>query len=266
MQSINLFPRFAQCPSLFIDRGRHLNILLRLSAITAARSHQISPLQSSFRTMLTSPQRAIRSDLTVLPVDKWGWVIYRCSYAAANEAIWARFRSHVETYSREEIAASDAPEIADRLEWTWVEDSTLDFASPAALREKFRAWAAKEVERQPGDYSPEVIPRYNFFIVVDDEAMRSLDEPDDLGMPWPRNAFVKFVDADWEPSSPDDAEQEDEFGGSEAFEPIGGCTENDIGWMRIAPHMVNTDFYDDWCGDLNLWTVFYKRPPKILER
>jgi hypothetical protein len=216
--------------------------------------------------MLTSPQSAIRSDLAVLPIDKWGWVIYRCSYASANEAIRARFRSRVETHSRENIAASDAPEIADRLEWTWVEDSTLDGASPAKLREKCRAWVAKEVDRQPGDYTPEVIPRSNFFIVVDDEALRSLVEPVDLSLPWPRNAFVKFVNANWEPSSPDDAEQEDGFSGPETFDPIDGCTEKDVSWMRIAPLMVNTDFYDDWCGDSNLWTVFYKRPLKILER
>jgi hypothetical protein len=37
-----------------------------------------------------------------------------------------------------------------------------------------------------------------------------------------------------EPSSPDDAEQEDGFGGSETFDSIDGCTEKDVGWMRIA--------------------------------
>jgi hypothetical protein len=47
-------------------------------------------------------------------------------------------------------------------------------------REKFRAWAVKEVERQPEEYTPEVISRFYFFIVVDNEALRSLDEPDDL--------------------------------------------------------------------------------------
>jgi hypothetical protein len=101
--------------------------------------------------------------------------------------------SCVEIYSREDIASSDAPEVADRLERAWVEDPTLDGASLAALLEKFRAWAAEEVERQPGDYYAEVIPRFNLFIVVDDEALRSLDRPDALGVGWPNNTFVKFV-------------------------------------------------------------------------
>ncbi|KAH3904227.1 hypothetical protein HBI56_176280 [Parastagonospora nodorum] len=101
--------------------------------------------------------------------------------------------SHVEIYSREDIASSDAPKVADRLEWAWVEDPTLDGASPAALLEKFRAWAAEEVERQPGDYYAEVIPRFNLFIMVDDEVLQSLGRLDALGMDWPSNTFVKFV-------------------------------------------------------------------------
>jgi hypothetical protein len=78
---------------------------------------------------------------------------------------------------------------------TWVQDFTLNGASPVKLREKFRAWAAKEVDRQPAEYTYKVIPPFDFFIVVDNEALRSLDEPDDLEMPWPCNAFEKFVDA-----------------------------------------------------------------------
>lgn len=265
MHSINLFPRLARCSLLFIDKPRHFKIPF---AFAAARSNRISPLQSSFRTMLTSPESDIRSDLADLPIEKWGWVIYRCSYTAANEPAWARFKSRVETYSREHIAASNAPEIADRLEWTWVEDSTLEGASPAALRERFRAWAAKEVDRQPGDYISEAIPRLNFFIVVDDESLRSLNKPDLLARPWPRNAFVKFVDAYWEPSSPDHTELEDEFGGPEFFEPIDGCTEENVGWMLIAPYLLDAEFYNDWCGDFNLnfWPIFYTRPPQIQER
>ncbi|KAH6025692.1 hypothetical protein HBI54_244430 [Parastagonospora nodorum] len=76
---------------------------------------------------------------------------------------------------------------------SWVEDPTLDGASPAALLEKFRAWAAEEVERQPGDYYAEVIPRFNLFIMVDDEVLQSLGRLDALGMDWPSNTFVKFV-------------------------------------------------------------------------
>jgi hypothetical protein len=66
------------------------------------------------------------------------------------------------------IAESDAPETAEHLEWKWVEDaSTLDGASTAALRERFRAWSSGEVARQPGDYTPAVIPRFRYLIKID---------------------------------------------------------------------------------------------------
>ncbi|KAF1949397.1 hypothetical protein CC80DRAFT_429371 [Byssothecium circinans] len=216
--------------------------------------------------MITSSHSAIRSDLAVLPVEKWGWVIYRCTYA--DNTAWTRFRDRVEAISRESIAESDAPEIADRLEWTWVEDPvTLDGASTAALRERFRAWAADEVARQPGDYDPVAIPRFNFFVKVDEEALQSVAGAAPPGMPWPRDSFVKFVDASWESSPVNAGEgqgQEYDDSEPEIFEPIDGCIEEDVGWIRISPFMIRTDFYDVWCGVSDLWNVWYERPPKIV--
>jgi hypothetical protein len=66
---------------------------------------------------------------------------------------------------------------AERLEWKWVEDaSELDRASTAALRERFRAWTVGEVARQPGDYQPAVIPRFRYFIKIDQEVLHRLAE------------------------------------------------------------------------------------------
>jgi hypothetical protein len=144
--------------------------------------------------------------LAQLPeVEKWGWVLYRCTYA--DDAMWAKFRDRVEMDSRDYIAQSDAPEIAERLEWKWVEDaSRLDGASTAALREQFRAWATGEVARQPGDYEPAVIPRFRYFIKIDQEVLDSLAKCISDETHWPcdrSDTFVKFVDGDWEPSAED---------------------------------------------------------------
>jgi hypothetical protein len=49
------------------------------------------------------------------------------------------------------------------------------------------------------------------------------------------------------------------------LEPIDGCTEEDVGWMRITPYMINAGCYDVLTGDENLWYIFYRRPPMIVK-
>jgi hypothetical protein len=221
--------------------------------------------------MSTSPQSAIRDDLAVLPIDKWGWVIYRCTYA--EDETWAWFRARVEAKSRKSIAKSDAPEIANRLEWTWVEDAaSLDGASTAALRERFRAWTSDEVARQPGDYQSAVIPRFRYFVKIDQDVLHSLAESMSLETHMPENAFLKFVDGNWTPShtittegqQAEEQDSDDFWWKEEPLEPIDGCTEEDVGWMRIAPHMISADFYDVLSGDENHWITLYERPPNIV--
>lgn len=144
--------------------------------------------------MIPSPESVIRDDLAqLLEIEKWGWVIYHCTYG--DDTTWAKFRDRVEAHSRESITQSDAPETAERLEWTWVEDaSALDGASTAALRERFCAWTADEVARQPGNYQPTAIPRFRYFIKIDKEVLDSLLEYISRETYSSDDAFVKFVD------------------------------------------------------------------------
>jgi hypothetical protein len=211
---------------------------------------------------MTSAASAIRDDLGLLPIDKWGWVIYRCTYA--DDEAWARFRARIENESREQIAQSDAPEIANRLEWTWVTDSlSLDGISTAALRERFRTWTANEVARQQlEDHDPATISRFSYFIKVDEEVMRNLTGFLAPKAGWSGNDFVKFVDANWEPAPPE--EQKDDEWEPETWEPIEECTEKDVGWMCISPTMLNASFYETLNGDDMAWHLFYERPPSIV--
>ncbi|KAJ4371531.1 hypothetical protein N0V83_004750 [Neocucurbitaria cava] len=164
--------------------------------------------------MSTSAYRNIRDDLAV---QKWGWVIYRCSYDDADDETRAQYRTCVEANSRGSIAQSDAPEIADRLE---------------------------------------------YFIKSDKEVLQNL--PGFLEKGWSMNAFVKIVDADWEPSSTI-AAGDQQIEEQDVFEPIDGCTEKDVGWMRIAPSMLNAEFYHALEGDEMAWDhQFYERPPTIV--
>jgi hypothetical protein len=56
------------------------------------------------------------------------------------------------------------------------------------------------------------------------------------------------VDGDWEPSPAiaKQEEDEDEFWGEEEFEPIEGCTEKNVGWMRISPIMIMLNSTTCW--------------------
>jgi hypothetical protein len=207
----------------------------------------------------TSAKSLIRTDLALLPIEKWGWLIYRCTYT--SDAAWSRFRACVEAQSRAQIAASGAPEIADRLEWTRVEDAaTLDGISTVALREQFRAWTAEDVARQRlGTYDPTTIARYSYFIKVDEEVMQNLGGFLAADSHWAKGDFVKFVDANWEPAT---VREEDEE--PDGFEEIEGCTEEDVGWMRVSPIMIFTAFYETLNGDNMAWEVFYNRPLHIV--
>ena len=202
--------------------------------------------------------------LALLPeVKKWGWVIYRCTYG--DDTAWKKFRDRIEVESREYIAQSDAPEIAERLEWTWIEDAaTLDGVSTMVLRERFNAWVADEVARQPGDYHPWGVSRFNKFIKVDQESLDSLAEVLSQDMDWSDDGFVKLVDATWEPlGEQEDEEQEDDEWPGEFWEPIEGCTEKDVGWMRITPLVIGPNLYEVMSGDSVLWYAHYERPPVI---
>jgi hypothetical protein len=46
--------------------------------------------------------------------NKWGWVIYRCTYD--DDEAWARFKQIINQRSRKTIAESDTPDAADSLE------------------------------------------------------------------------------------------------------------------------------------------------------
>ncbi|KAI6814026.1 hypothetical protein KC327_g4385 [Hortaea werneckii] len=161
---------------------------------------------------------------------------------------------------------SDAPEVADKLEWTFVEDrAALDGASRSQLRERFKQWAAQAIiaeqpraQAQAQEDSLFGIPRYNYFIQIDEEALQSV-------LAAPRNdpsgeGFVNFVDARWNPLGDIYPEDEDE-----RYDPIDECTEENVGWMRIATMMIDTEWYD---AAINFasggWFVYYLRPPKIV--
>ena len=128
-------------------------------------------------------------------------MIYRCTYQ--DDDAWERFKRIVHERSQELIQTSDTPEVADSLEWTLVEDRVpLDGASRSQLRERFNTWAAEAIPIEQLRAEAEIertlepsfgIPRYVYFVQVDEEALQSViaaPKPDLLG-----EGFINFVDS-----------------------------------------------------------------------
>jgi hypothetical protein len=94
---------------------------------------------------LLSPEQVISKSLKNEKHDKWGWIIYRTTYD--DDEGWTRFKQLITQQSFANIAESDAPEIADSLQWMFVEDrATLDGATKDHLRSRFQQWASDAVK------------------------------------------------------------------------------------------------------------------------
>lgn len=167
--------------------------------------------------------------------------------------------------TQEDIQTCDAPEVFGSHEWTFVEErASLDAASRAQLRNRFNEWAAQAVTVEQPEMltdnrhvaSVHGVPRYNYFIQIDEEALRSmLDRSEDSYLE-PR--FVNFVDSRWKTFGRDSLEDVDD---DEQFDSIDGCTEENVGWMRVAPSRLDEEFY---MMDEVAWYVYYLRPPDVL--
>jgi hypothetical protein len=215
---------------------------------------------------LPSAHRNILDGLAKLNHDKWGFVIYRCTYQ--DDQAWDRFKQIVYNRTQQDMAGSDAPEVASSLEWTLVEDPSLHGASKDQVRARHKQWATQAfTTEQPRAHEYQTFgdPRYRYFIQVDEEALQSVVSAP--GIDPSGTSFVNFVDSQWKSLSEEfpDEEDEDDEDEDEAFDPIEGCTEEDVGWMKIAATMIDASFYDVSAGfAYGAWHEYYQRPPAVV--
>lgn len=223
-------------------------------AVPAAPPRRVPSSPDPTREWDVSDAQNLRQVLEDHKHDKWGWVIYRTSYA--DDAAWATFKQVVQERSRKEIAESDAPEIAASLEWTFIEDPALDGVPAEQLRARFRSWAVDAIGAEnpragayPRDFDAlPMVPRYNYFIEADERALRTVAgaNPDDL------------MDAGWvrlhtghEATIPVPAEAVDS-------DQANACS------MPIASFMIGPSFYGAMCPGLdNPWYDLHKSPSGI---
>ena len=179
--------------------------------------------------------------------DKWGWVIYRCTYKPELDSHWKNLKRLVEQQSRESIAESDAPDIAEKLDWVFVEDPELEHASLDELKGRFKAWARAENPNYDINNAPGVRgSRYTYFIQVDEAALRSSPNVTDATR---NRGHVNIVRA-WQDSLPPDEATTDEFG---------EAVDNED-WMKIKARMLDADFYMELDDD-EAWYRLYSPPP-----
>lgn len=94
--------------------------------------------------------------------------------------------------------------------------------------------------------------------------------------------FVNFVDSQWKPlgetTNPygvegdedyedyEDYEDEEDGDEDEVLDPIDGCTEENVGWMKLqASTSIGAEFYLTVYGyRAGGWYVAYQRPPELV--
>lgn len=181
-----------------------------------------------------SPEAKIKWLLGDDADGKWGWVIYRCTYTPALDGQWEDFKRLVVEQTRKAVAESDAPEIADKLDWVFIEDPALEGASLDELKRRFRTWARAESPNWDIDNAPNGRgSRHTYFIQVDQDALSSGE--------------VNIVRGWQDPLPPE-----------EAFEETGEPVDNED-WMKIQRSMLAPYFYVEMDND-EFWYAHY-RPP-----
>ena len=181
----------------------------------------------------------------------WGFVIYRCTYESDDD--WDQFMERLRDQIRRTLESCNGLDMMDSLSITVFEDrSILDGASTSVVREHFKQWAATAPQQEQGT-GPALSQRYRYCVQMDAVALESIihDAPqlDTFG-----DGFVNLIWKDWEPSRPDHRE--------EVEESIEGCTQHEVGWMRVAYRdvMVGMHYYlRNW----NDWHREYRRPPEV---
>ncbi|PON28473.1 hypothetical protein TGAM01_v202967 [Trichoderma gamsii] len=196
-----------------------------------------------------SPARQIQWILE--PGDiKWGWVIYRCTYKPELQGPWEKFKNVVECKIRKDIADSDAPDIAEKLDLVWVEDSQLEGAPLSELKRRFRELARTDTQHPDFDIGADPFglgTMHSYFIQVDEESLVSCLCEAGVNL---HGGHVNIVRGWADGLAPEEAT--DEFGDALDAED----------WMKIPASEITHSTYMEFDND-ELWYINYTQPPNV---
>lgn len=192
----------------------------------------------------------------------WGFVVYRCTYQSDSD--WEKFVTLFLGRVMRKLKYYSGLDLLDDFAPTVFEDPSFEGATTAVLRDHFNQWAATAMHREQGvPPGVERYPRpgrYRFFVMVYQEALESVlnpPDPDDRG-----SSFIRLVNGEWEPEVLDEEELAEYTEPPPEFEPLEGCTLEDIGWMKVPYGEIEFYGFVNMC-DSNHWDMYYGRPPEI---
>lgn len=238
-------------------------------------------------TLETTTAEQIQDLLSFYRLQRWGFVIYRCTYG--NDDAWASFMRHLNQKTKQLVLTDtyDSPTLAGSLDWNVQEDQSLDGASKDEVRRRFKQWVASGARVEfPSDldadktrFLPIENPRYNYCIHVDRASLNSVvkhaSQPDQPDLK--KRGWVNLIRADESWDYPDfdrfdwaararemESEEEDPF--DEGEEEVEGSKLSDVGWMKVCVDGLIPDVYAALTSP-HMWDNMYCRPPnEIMKR
>ncbi|KAL4945989.1 hypothetical protein BDV06DRAFT_208990 [Aspergillus oleicola] len=174
---------------------------------------------------------------------------------------WERFKTHVMDACRESATVS-----GDR--------AVLEGASKDQLRAHFKAWREGVLRGEavsmtgqgldldlPCEYAG---PRLETFLQVDADSLKSIKEEFEEFSRLKGTGHVNLIRANWQ-SDLDSAlkiDEPEELWKEGPFDSIEGCSDKDVGWMKMAFGLLGPSFYL-YVDDAETWHKEYVRPPGV---
>lgn len=155
-------------------------------------------------------------------------------------------------------------DLLDSFAPTVLEDPRFEGASSFVIRGYFKQWVSTAAFEEQGISAEDAklgeCGRYKFCLMVDEEALQSvlnyqLDAYEDMG-------YVILVNGEWKPEGEPEDKDQYEHWEPEVFDPVDGCTEKDVGCMRVWYDMAQVSGYAKMCNFFD-WELEYRRPPEI---
>lgn len=81
---------------------------------------------------MVTANESIRHRLQAVPGSKWGFVIYRCTYASDEK--WNRFMEYLNTLVRVDLERNGISDCFDRLDWCVQEKPEYEGMQPDQTR------------------------------------------------------------------------------------------------------------------------------------
>ncbi|KAF4184904.1 hypothetical protein CNMCM8927_001236 [Aspergillus lentulus] len=203
----------------------------------------------------------------------WGFPIYRCTYQ--NDSDWAELLDRYRWHISDMLKNHNGLDMLHSFQTTVFEHRALfEGASTATIREHFQKWATTAIQEESGG-SPDMIrysnveaARYRFCLFVDEESLQSvLQAPIDDCLN--KDASLNMLHGWWKPESIEDFIQEglEDVDNPEdllddGYDPVGGCTLKDVGWMKVALCDAGLEGFQEM-GKAGAWERLYERPQEI---